>query len=239
VWAFSFNLAAPVVHAEEIGAIIRDRKKQDGGDYSNVQARYDYITVNHFADITDGANARGVTLANADCAFARLGASTPTELDILTPQINLLAGGQVDGIKLGIPSQFGNVHFLQRFALHPHAAYEPVAAMKFAMEHQNPLIASVISATHDAVYPGLTFSLLSIDNPNVLLWALKPHQDGTGTIARVWNLSGASSRFKLTGPFTNAHRVTHLETDLEMLNLTNGTIKITLAPQQMSTLRLQ
>ena len=45
---------------------------------------YDHATVNHFIDMTDGANTRGVTLANSDCAFARLGRSTVTTLDTTT-----------------------------------------------------------------------------------------------------------------------------------------------------------
>jgi alpha-mannosidase len=72
-WAFSFNLASPDVHTEEVGAIIRTKTKSHGGDYADTHARYDYLTLNHFADIADGANGRGVTLANADCAFAQLG----------------------------------------------------------------------------------------------------------------------------------------------------------------------
>ena len=106
-WAFSFNLPSPDVHTEEVGAVIRARTQSHGGDYADTHARYDYLTLNHFADITDGANTRGVTLANADCAFAQLGQSTPATLDTATPQIHVLAGGQVDGPSLGIPAQNG------------------------------------------------------------------------------------------------------------------------------------
>ncbi len=101
-WSFGFNLALPNVHTEEVGAIIQDKLKSQGGDYADRAARYDYVTLNHFADITNGTNDRGVTLSNADCSFAKLGSSTARLLDTSTPQINVLAGGQVDGRYLGI-----------------------------------------------------------------------------------------------------------------------------------------
>jgi alpha-mannosidase len=139
-WAFSFALNEPAVHSEEVGTVNLNQFKSAGGDYADTHARYDYITVNHFADITDGAGTKGVTISNPDLAFARLGNSTVTSLDTQTPQLHLLAGGQVDGPSLGIPAQNGNTHFLQRFALRPHGSYEQTAAMKFALEHQNPFV---------------------------------------------------------------------------------------------------
>ena len=156
-WAFSFNLSSPDVHTEEVGAVIRAKTKSNGGDYADTHARYDYVTLNHFADITDGANTRGVTLANADCAFARLGQSTATNLDTATPQINVLAGGQVDGSWLGIRGQNGATHFLQRFALRPHGAYDQTAAMKFALESQNPLVTAPIIGITNSPYPATNY----------------------------------------------------------------------------------
>ena len=98
-----------------------------------------------------------MTLSNPDLAFARLGNSTVTTLDTATPQLNMLAGGQVDGSWLGIPAQNGNTHFLQRFALRPHGDYDQAAAMKFALEHQNPFVTgAVISIKDGGVYPETT-----------------------------------------------------------------------------------
>lgn len=110
-WAFSFNLATPAVHSEEVGGINLNKLQSDGGDYAAVNARYDYITLNHFADITGDDGQRGVTLSNPDLAFAKLGRSTATALDTATPQINVLAGGQVDGRYLGIQDQNGASYF--------------------------------------------------------------------------------------------------------------------------------
>ena len=242
-WAFSFNLAAPDVHTEEVGAVIRVKTKANGGDYADTHARYDYATLNHFADITDGANARGVTLSSPDLAFVRLGHSEPLALDTTTPQLSVLAGGQVDGSWLGIHAQNGATHFLQRFALRPHAAYDQTAAMKFALEYQNPFVTGAVIGKADAPYPAATFSLLRIEDPNVLLWALKPHDDGIehGLVARVWNQASKPipMRFTTALPLEGAERLTHLETSLDPLPLRDGALEITLGAQRMETFGLK
>ena len=217
------------------------KKKGTGGDYADTHARYDYVTLNHFTDIPDGANARGVTLANADCA-SRLGRSTPTTLDIVTPQINVLAGGQVDGPRLGITGQNGTDRFLQRFALLPHAAYDPVAAMRFAVEYQNRFVTGPVGGTPSSPYPAECYSLLTVDDPAVLLWTLKPHEDGiaNGVVARVWNVSDTTvtSTLSLTPGLAAAVSATHIETDLKQLPVTGNRVAVALAPCQLQTLRL-
>ncbi len=57
-----------------------------------------------------------------------------SRLDTSTPQISVLAGGQVDGPQLGIPVQGGDSRFLQRFALTVHRRFDPGAdSMRFAL----------------------------------------------------------------------------------------------------------
>jgi len=241
-WSFSFNLESPDVHAEEVGAIIRLKTKTAGGDYADSHARFDYATLNHFADIADGRNTRGVTLANADCAFVHLGRSTPDRLDTVTPQLNVLAGGQVDGPRLGIHSQNGASYFLQRFALRPHAAYDAASAMRFALEHQNPLVTGFVRGTPESPYPEARYSLVTVDQPSVLLWALKPHEDGIeqGAIARLWNLSSTESACTVTFEpgLVAAHLVTHVETDIQPLPIVQGKVSLPLAQAQLRSLRL-
>jgi alpha-mannosidase len=241
-WAFSFNLPSPDVHTEEVGAVIRAKTRSNGGDYADTHARYDYLTMNHFADITDGANLRGVTLANADCAFARLGQSTTTSLDTATPQIHVLAGGQVDGPSLGIRGQNGATQFLQRFALRPHGAYDPIVAMKFGLETQNPLVTSAVIGTTHSPYPSTHYSLLNLSHPAVLLWALKPHDDGIehGMVARVWNLAAEPSEVRLTtaAPLASALRVTHIETPLEPLTVKASLLETTVPARRIESYTL-
>ena len=245
-WAFSFNLDAPDVHTEEVGAIIRVKTKPDGGDYATKNARCDYATLNHFADLTDGANTRGVTLSNADCSFVKLGHSTPGQLDTATAQLNVLAGGQVDGEGFGLRNQNGATYFLHRFALRAHAGYDPVAAMKFSVEHQNPLVTGAVSGGAASPYPAKTFSLLQLSHPGVLLWSLKPAEEGiaSGLMVRAWNLNPAASDVTLTPnvpgqSLTSARQTTHLETDLDPAPVKDSAFSARFAAQQMKTFRFQ
>ena len=242
-WAFSFALNAPAVHTEEVGAVNLNRLKSAGGDYADTHARYDYLTVNHFADLTDGSGTKGVTISNPDLAFAKLGRSTVSNLDTATPQLNLLAGGQVDGSSLGIPRQNGNTHFLQRFALRPHGGYDPAAAMKFALEHQNPLVTGAVISEGGGGYPGTNYSLLTVANSNVLLWALKLHEDGVGhgLVARVWNQADtpAATRFISPLPLQSAQRLTHIETLIEAAPVKAGALEATIGARRMETFGLK
>jgi alpha-mannosidase len=242
-WAFTFALNNPATHTEEVGAINLNKLKADGGDYAETHARYDYLTVNHFADMTDADGKRGVTISNADLAFAKLGVSTDKVLDTGTPQLNFLAGGQVDGPSLGIRAQNGQTRFTQRFALRPHGNYDATAAMKFALEHQNPFITGPIISKGGKDYPETTHALLSIDNPNVLLWALKVHDDGIekGLVARLWNVSDAAAKAEIsvTAGLSSAHRTTHIENDIETVPLTaRGAVPASFTRQQIQTYRL-
>ena len=244
-WAFHFNFADPVVHHEEVGAVLRARLSSDGGHYAPRQARYDWLTLNHFVD-TSGEGAIGVTLSSADCAFFRPGQSRDEQLDIHTPGLTVLAGGQVDGPGLGIAAQGGDSYFLQRFALMTHSAYDQTAAMKFALEHQNPLVAARVTGGARAAYPADSLSLLTVSNGDVLLWALKPAEEGIGQgiVARVWNQAAQNAVFTLAlsvpgRTLASAQTTTHLETDLAPADTRSGALTARAAPQQMMTFRLR
>lgn len=244
-WAFTFAFDRPAVHSEEVGAINLNKRQADGGDYADTHARYDYISANHFADITDGGGRKGVTLSNPDLAFARLGASTTAALDIATPQLHFLASGPVDahGGKREAQPPNPNRLFLQRFALRPHQGYDPVAAMRFALEHQNPPFTGAVTGKPDAPMPANSYSLLTVDDPGVLLWALKPAEEGIdhGLIARLWNVTDVPVRttLSLAPGLATARRTTHLETDLDPVTLTGaGTLPMAFARQQLQTYRL-
>ncbi|MEW5978790.1 MAG: glycoside hydrolase [Acidobacteriota bacterium] len=242
-WGFGFNLRSPDVWHEEVGAVIRAKLLAEGGHYSPTNSRLDWLTLNHFAAIS-GEDGVGVTLSNADLAFMKLGASAMVEglpqFDTRTPLLSVLAGGQVDGPKLGIPQQGGDSFFTQRFALQTHETFQATEAMKFALEHQNPLVAGVVAG--GSAYPEKSYSLLQISDPNVMLWALKPAEEGIekGIIARVWNLASSPRPFTLsleTG-ISSAQRATHIETDIEAAKLSAGALSASAAPSQMLTFRL-
>lgn len=243
-WSFSFNLKRPDVRHEEVGAIVRAKLLADGGQYSPVMSRLEWLTLNHFADMSEDGGA-GVTLSNSDCAFMKLGDSDIVDgvsrLDVKTPQIQVLAGGRIDAPRAGIAKQGGDTHFLQRFALQTHSGFHATKAMKFSLEHQNPPVTGWLRAGGGAL-PETSYSLLSISNPDVLLWALKPAEDGPdkGLVTRVWNLSAQPQEYSLilsTG-VASATRTTHIETDLAPLPVEGGQVGVRLEGSQMQTMRL-
>jgi len=241
-WSYSFDINSPDVWHEEVGAVIRGKMLASGGHYSPKNARYDWLTLNHFADITDGgSNAFGVTLSNWDNSFMQLGSSAPRVFDTTTPQINVLAGGQVDGPNLGIRDQGGDGYFLQRFALKTHGGFDQTAAMRFSLEHQNSFVTGRIGGFGDQLrqYPASSFSFLQISDPNVMLWALKPAEDGIGqgVAARVWNQAGSplSYSLSLARPIASADRVTHVETRIAPANVSSGSLYAYVNQQQIQT----
>ncbi|SOD99292.1 glycosyl hydrolase-related protein [Spirosoma fluviale] len=245
-WAFSFNLAKPTTRHEEVGAILTAKKETRGGHYAAQNARLDWQTFNHFADMSE-AN-YGVTLSNVDCSFFKLGRSTVDSLWEQSSQLSALAGGQVDTKRedkgvLGIFGQNGQKGFRYQFALTTHAAdFEPVVAMKFSLEHQNPLVTGPITGSADT-YPASTFSLLNTGDPKVLLWSLKPAEDGDrqGLVARLWNIPGkpVSPVLQLALPIRQAWQTTHIETNERLLKPTGNQLRVSFAPTQLNTYRLQ
>ncbi len=241
-WSFGLNLDQPTCRHEEVGAVIRARRLADGGHYSPINARTDWLTLNHFVDVA-GQGGDGVTLSSADCCFFRLGESTPGRLDTKTPRLRVLAGGQVDGPGLGIPAQDGDERFLQRFALRGHGAYDEAAAMRFALEHQNPPV-GVWLGEGGADLPAEGFSLVRVADPDVLLWALKPAEDDPAgaVVARLWNLGGEPASAGLQwrgGELAGAERITHIETPEGPARVGDGVLGDRLAAHGMSSFLLR
>ena len=240
-WAFGFNLDQPRVWHEEVGAVLLAKLTNSGGHYSPRAARYDWLTLNHFADVS-GSNGLGVTLGNADGLFMQVGDSSVSALDTNTPSLNVLAGGRVCNGNNGLLNQLGDTNFLQRFALRTHGGYDAVAAMRFALEHQNPLVAAPV--TGGGTYPATTWSLLSISDSNILAWAVKPHEDGmaTGVVVRAWNLGGGAvtARVALARRALSAQRISHVETiEAPLAVEQGGAVPMALGAREMATILVQ
>ena len=58
--------------------------------------------------------------------------------------------------------------------------------MKFSLEHQNNFVVSEINQLSSSYFPSSNYSFINIDNSGVLVWALKPHEDGieSGVVVR-------------------------------------------------------
>jgi alpha-mannosidase len=243
-WSFSFNLDNPTTRHEELGAILTAKKENRGGHYAAQNARYDWQTFNHFADLSD--QNYGITLSNQDCSFFKLGKSTPDSLWETSAQLNALAGGQTDPLTdstaLGIYSQYGQKQFQYQFALTTHKkAFDAAEAMRFSLEHQNPLVANWVEGDADADKQN-TFSLLSVSDPSVMLWSVKPSEEGieNGLITRFWNMQSQPIRptITLNYPLSKAAKTTHVETDERQLLPVKNTLTVDFKQHQLNTYRL-
>lgn len=244
-WAYSFNLNNPTTRYEELGAVITAKTENNGGHYSSQNARYDWQTFNHFANMSEADY--GVTISNLDCSFFKLGRSSVYTLDENASQLSALAGGRVDkkwedGGYLGFPNQNGETSFHYHFALTSHqAGFDAVGSMKFALEHQNPLITGEVSGGKSASKQN-QFSMLSVSDPKVLLWSVKPSEEGieNGIITRFWNMGSSKSNpeIKLSQNIGSAWQTTHIETNEKQLTPVNGTLSVSFNPYQINTFRL-
>ena len=236
-WTYSFDAPQPDITHEEVGAIVKAAYKTKGGHYATKMSRVDHLTVNHYVDVNSSKG--GVLLSNADCLFMQLGKSEPQKLDENSAQINLLVGGQIDAnFRLGIVGQDGDTNFENHFSLLPHIGIiSQTAAMKFSLEHQNEFITG--KAVGTTKLPNQQ-SYFQSSNPNVLLWTLKPGEDG-GIVARTWNVSNnpEQSELKFGFDLKKAISATHVETKIEDLVLKNNTFNISPKQQQMQTFRVE
>jgi len=240
-YASRFTLTGATMRHEEVGMIAKVARAAQGGDYADQNTRTDWLSFGHYVDLS--TSTRGVTVSNWDSPFFQAGNSTVGTLDGSTPLIRACVGMQVDGTGLGITGQGGDTKFTNRFSFRTHTAYDPAAAMRFSLEHQNPVVATRVTGGATAPMPIAQSSLLSLPSNDVLLWALKVADDGInkGIVARVWNVADASRTMTLSLPdngITQAYRTTHIETDIGPASLAGGAVQQSLARQQMATFRL-
>jgi alpha-mannosidase len=236
-WTFSINAKDPQTTHEEVGAIVKAAYVKDGGHYANRMSRVDHLSVNHFADV-QGSNG-GAVVSNRDCLFMKLGKSEPQLLDNKSGQLNFLVGGQIDADKnLGIKNQDGDSYFENHFALLPHITrFSNADAMKFSLEDQNPFACGPVAGKENNAY---TKSFLQISDPNMVLWALKPGEDG-GVVARTWNMAETPkpTDLRFSQAIKNASLNTHVETKISDLPIQNNSISILPKQQQMQTIRVE
>jgi hypothetical protein len=212
-----------------------------GGHYADVQSRYDWLTLNHFAAVSSNGN-YGVTLSNQDCYFMQTGNSTIQSLDENTARIKVLVGGRVDG--LGMNTQDNDSVFNQRYAISAYNTYSAVSSMKSSLEHQNGFASAYINNTSGYLLPATNFSFMKISDPNTLLWALKPAEEGmavNGAIVRVWNLANttANTNFTFYDLLTSAKNITHIETDISDASFSNKTLSTSVGKNQLKSYRIK
>jgi alpha-mannosidase len=242
-YSYSFAFDNPTTWHEELGTILKAKYTTTGGHYAppNQPIRHDWQTLNHFVDV--GTFDHGIILSNQGAGFMKLGASSLNFLDENASQINVLIGGRMRGSGPGFANQLGMTNFNHSFALRSRTgAFDAAKAMKFALEHQNRLVGKMIGR-QDGPLPENSFSLVSMSSTDVILWALKPAEEGVqdgGLILRMWNLDDRSQNNTATfaGKVRNAQKTTHLETDMVPATVVQGNLSVTLGQRKIETFRV-
>ena len=125
--------------------------------------------------------------------------------------------------------QQGPVEF--RYALRPHAQWSADAASRFAIGLSQPLAASFASAA-----PTIA-SLVRVEPADVLVVALKPSNDGTAWIIRLFGAGGRASRVRLTWASATIGKTWASNLAEEQLHPLQGEIPI--AGYELITLRVE
>ena len=184
----------PETFHEEADAILHAKSITKRGNYADSICRLDWLALNHFTDMSDDGH--GMTISNRDAYYMKTGNSTINKLDDTTAQIKVSAAGRID-MALGMINQDGGSYLKDFLALKPHTGrFNASAAMRFALQHQNPLTAGKV--TGGSGYDGKHFSLFSIEDSSVVVWALKPAEKDIekGIILRAWNLANINTPVK-------------------------------------------
>lgn len=238
-WDFCLDAAGAQVWHEEQGAVLRAASAREGGDYAEHGGRRDWLSFQHFVALDRPG--LGLTLASPDALFFRLGESERDRLDTSLPRLRVLAGG-LDGLDGRAEAQRRS----QRFRLAPHDRYQAADAMRTALEQQCPLLGGPVRPGAGPLPPE-RHGLLTISDPDTLLWALKPAEEGPRApegplVARLWHLGTLATRAELTlsgaRRLRAATRTSHLETPLGMAPVHRGALRAELRPGEMRTFQL-
>ncbi len=184
--AFPFNVPGGDVRLElPLGGVIRPNVDQIEGSCKN------WFVVGNWADVS--ANGRGATWVTLDTPLVQLGGLTANLLNSQTDPKTWRS--TVEPTQKLYPwlmnnhwgtnyraYQEGAVTF--RFAVAPHAAYDPAAATRLASGLSQPLLALPTAASAPSGRARLTLT-----NERVVATAFKPSDDGKGWILRLYNVS--------------------------------------------------
>jgi alpha-mannosidase len=125
--------------------------------------------------------------------------------------------------------QDGLIEF--RYALRPHAGYDPAAASRFAMGMSQPLVSSARGQRS-------TISLkLQIDQQDVLLQECKRSADGSAWIVRLFGAAGENRKTSLT--WTDGTPIKIWRSDLREQPLERVGTQVEVLAWELLTLRIE
>ncbi|WP_340025858.1 alpha-mannosidase [Paenibacillus sp. FSL K6-1096] len=125
------------------------------------------------------------------------------------------------------------------YSLYPHSGdWRQADVVREAAELNEPLLA-VSEAAHSGRYPS-THAWLNFQSSHVMLDTIKPAEDGSGTIVRLYEAAGSRETATLDwqDEEISACRVNLLESNTGSLETTGGVIPLSFRPYEVQTLKL-
>jgi hypothetical protein len=192
--AFPFNVPNGQVRLElPIGGVIRPNVDQIDGSCKN------WFTVGNWADVS--ADGRGVTWITLDTPLVQVGGLTANLLNSQTnPAVWRTSVEPTQALYPWLMNnhwgtnyrayQEGPVTF--RFAIGPHATYDPAAATRLATGLSQPLLALPAAAAEPT---GRARFILT--NDHVIVTAFKVADDGGAWIVRLYNVSDTAQSLEM------------------------------------------
>ena len=226
--AFPFNVPEGTVRMDLPFAVARPEEDQMPGACKN------YFTVQRWIDVSN--DDCGVTWATVDTPLVQVGGITndPTVfgwIETLEPSTTLVAYVMNNYWETNYKaSQEGITVF--RYALRPHQkGYDAAASQHFGVEQSQPLL--VVAASGSSEVPK---SKMTISPDTVIAVTLKPSDDGTSEIIRLFNTADKACDMQLTWNDPAPKRV-----EVSTLFETPGTAldgALHFAPYELKTLRV-
>ena len=216
----------------------------------------EYYAVQHWADVSDRRS--GVTLTSIDAPIMQFGGMWPLYISqahhgFTSPNFDHPFHTAKD-VKKGhiysfvllnnyrtnfTPAQVGDLLF--RYSITSHqGGWEKSDACRFGYGASLPLVSATVEGKCDARLPA-SQTFCEIDQPNILLLALKRAEDGRGLIVRVLETEGRDTDVAVTLPFISikAGFETNLaEEDQKVLVVGEHAMRISVRAWDSATIRV-
>jgi hypothetical protein len=200
--------------------------------------------VRHFVDAYN--DQFGVTLSQADSGIVELGHRTTAE-DPLGPDLTnstvlaMALDSSMDWNEAN-RNQGGATRFCFRYSLRGHGpGFDPVAAVRFGWDDNNPLEAIVLPAGQAGDLPAAAHSFLTVEPGHAILTCLKVAEE-QGLIVRLWECAGEGEAANLSatglGMVRQARQTDLLERDRQALPVTEGQVSAPMRPRGLTSVRL-
>jgi hypothetical protein len=137
--------------------------------------------------------------------------------------------------------------FRFRYVITSAAAIDPADLSRRGWEEVTPLETDIVTSQDKAIHvpeplDGTSAGFMKIDDPDLLLEAWKPAEDGNGTILRLLNLAGATRPVSVEFPrmrLQEVWRTDAVERDQEQLRLSGQRgFLLTIHPHEIVTMRI-